>query len=231
MVIKRSVPEAVESIRGIEPGEAVVVEYTSRDPVHLAVSLPLMMAEGGVKVVVNDVLDQLHVIRAHLRILGIRTDWMDSLPVIKFGGTLPVGNVIKRISILKPAPVWSREYENTLASIPGLKLIVTLGIEKMINVRSDLPASTVCRTTGASSLGAEDKIKVTFVNKDLLGESTLEDIRELATRVFRLEFQDARLILEVIKSPYMKNYGKRFSVEAEDLVKYLQAAAGDYLPR
>ena len=224
MVIKRSVLDAVESIRGLKPGEAVVVEYASRDPVHLAVSLPLMMAGEGMKVVVNDILDQLHVIRAHLEILGIPTGWINDLPVIKFGGTIPVGNVIKRISILKPAPVWSREYEEALASIPGVKIVVTLGIEKMINVKSDIPASTVCRTTGATSLGAEDRIKVTFVNRDLLDEGTLEDIRELATRVFRLKFQEGRMIMEVIKSPHMKSYGKRFSLDAEDLVRYLQAA-------
>ncbi|ASJ12861.1 DUF257 family protein [Thermococcus thioreducens] len=227
MVTKRSVPEAVESIRNIRPGEAVVVEYASRDPIHLAVSLPLLMAREGMKVVVSDVLDQLHVIRAHLEIMGIPAGWIEDLPVIKFGGTIPVGNVLRRISILKPAPVWSREYEDALASIPGLKMIIMLGIEKMINVRSDLPASTVWRTTGAPSLGAEDRIKVTFVNRDLLEESTLEDIRELATRVFRLEFKDSRLIMEVIKSPNVKKCGKRFSIDADELVGYLQSVSGD----
>ncbi len=221
MAVTKTVEDAIASVKKIMPGEVVVVEYTSLAPVHLAVSVPLLSLGRDVHVIVNDIFDQLHVVRSHLSIMGIDTEWMDEMPVVKFGGVLQTGRVIKRISVLKAASVWHEEYKEALREFRGQKLVVTLGLEKLINIKKELPASTVCRMCIASAMGEEDTITIAFVNRDMLPESVLEDIRELASRVLELEFEKGKLSLRVVKSLDLRNTGAEFSVDASELVRHL----------
>ncbi|ASJ13735.1 DUF257 family protein [Thermococcus radiotolerans] len=226
MTANKAVEEAIESIGLLQPGEVVVVEYDSLAPVHLAASIALLDLSGERHIIVNDIFDQLHVIRAHLSIIGVDTGWMDEIPVIKFGGVLHTGNVIKRISVLKAASIWHREYLEALEASRGLKFVVTLGLEKLITVKTDIPSASMCRMCMASSMGSEDVIMMAFVNREMLPESALEDIRELASRVFELSFRDGRLVLRVVKSPALERYGSEFSVSASELVEYLKGRSG-----
>ncbi|WP_167900940.1 DUF257 family protein [Thermococcus sp. LS1] len=222
MAVERAINDVLEAFKSIKPGELIVVEYTPLIPLHLAVSLPIRIGrERKIQVVINDIFDQFHVLLSHLATMGVDTSWAKDVPVVKFGGSLSTGKVINRISILKATPVWHMEYEKALKEVPGLKLIVTLGLEKLIAIKSELPASTVCRMTVASSLGAEDRINVTFINRDMLTESTLEDIRELASRVFELGFENGKLTLRTLKSLRLEDYGRKLSIDASALLDYL----------
>ncbi len=226
MSTNKTLDGIVKAIRGLLPGEVVVVEYPSLAPVHLAVAVPLACIKNGTDVIVSDVFDQFHVIRAHLSIADVNTAWMDGLPVIKFGGTLQTGNVIKRISVLEPTSIWRTKYLEALRAFSGLKLMVVLGPEKVIITKRDGPASTLCRKLLFSSMGAEDIVTVAFVNRDVVPESVLEDIREIASRVLELDFQDGKLVLRVIKSINMSYLSEELSVDAKELVDYLRSING-----
>ncbi|WP_167912346.1 DUF257 family protein [Thermococcus sp. 21S7] len=230
MMKHKTVEDVVDTMKRLQPGEVIIAEYDSLAPVHLAASVPLSVplldADDERHLIVNDIFDQFHVIKAHLSITGIDTGWMDEIPVIKFGGVLHTGNVIKRISVLKAASVWHREYVEALETFPGLKIIVILGLEKLLTVKTDIPSSSICRMCMASAMGSEDMIMVAFVNRDMLPESVREDIRELASRVFEFSFRNGRLVLRVVKSPTLERYGSEFSVNAGELVEYLHRRSG-----
>ncbi len=219
MPAEKNIKETLESIKRIQPGELVVVEYSSLDPVHLVVLLIILSRRDEMNVIVSDIFDQLHVVLSHLKIMGIQTGWVNEIPVIKFGGIMPRGSVIRRISLLDTPFVWHMEYMEAVKTIQGMKLVVTLGFEKLITIKPEIPASTVCRLLLTSC--PDDEIKIVFVNRDMLTESILEDIREPATRVFRLGFAGRKLTLTIVKSLSLKNYGKTFSVDTGELVAYL----------
>ncbi len=58
----------------IRPGELVLVEYTSREPVYLLFQIIVDYARSrNVPVIVVDILDGFHVIKNQLRFAGIDT--------------------------------------------------------------------------------------------------------------------------------------------------------------
>ncbi len=221
-----TIEEIMEDFRTLCPGEVIIIEYSSLVPVHLAVFIPLITAVDRAGVIVSDIFDQFHVMHAHLSLGGIDTSWIDEIPVVKFGGTLQTGKVIKRISVLNPTPVWHTGYLEALRAFPGLKVVVVLGPEKFMSVNPNIPTSTLCRKLIASSMGSGDTVTVAFINRDVVSESTLEDIREIGTRVFELNFEEGRLVLRVVKSIDPSHQRCRLSVDAQELVDYLHSITG-----
>ncbi|WP_456453522.1 DUF257 family protein [Thermococcus sp.] len=226
MPMKKSAAEAFESIGRLQPGEIVVVEHTSLDPFHLAVLLVMASRGKDMHIAVADVFDQLHVVRSHLAIMGIDTGLIDDVPVVKFGGMLTTGNVIRRISILDTPTMWQMEYRDALEGIPEPRLVLTLGFEKLITIKPEVPPSTMCRLFMMPSMGMGGEVNVIFVNSDMLTENALEDIRELASRVFRLGLIKNMLTLTVVKSLSLKHYGRVLAVDAVELTDYLGQAKG-----
>ena len=224
MPVKKSAAEALESIGRLQPGEIVVVEHTSLDPFHLAVLLVMASRRRDMHIAVTDVFDQLHVVRSHLAIMGIDTGLIDDVPVVKFGGMLTTGNVIRRISILDTPTVWQMEYREALERIPEPRLVLTLGFEKLITIKPEVPPSTMCRLFMMPSMGTGGEVNVIFVNSDMLTENALEDIRELASRVFRIGLTKNMLTLTIVKSLSLKHYGRVLAVDAVELTDYLRQA-------
>ncbi len=57
------------------------------------------LGKGRYSLVIVDALDQPHVFKTHLELVGIDTSMIDNADVIKFGGVLKTGNVIGRIDL------------------------------------------------------------------------------------------------------------------------------------
>ncbi|WP_238516192.1 DUF257 family protein [Thermococcus gammatolerans] len=197
-----------EFVGRLKPGEDVLVEYSSTTPVHILFYRFLRaLANLGKPFMILDELDQLHVLRAHLKIMGLDTGLIDSAIVVKMGGIIKTGSVVGKVDLTKEPPVRKKHYEAILARIgeeKGFRLIV--GFEKVLaSYENDLrEKERIFGYLVRPHLGNPERVTVYFVNRDLISGKTLNELREHCTRVLTL---DKRPCLEVLKSLNIEEYG------------------------
>lgn len=173
-----------------------------------------------------DILDQLHVLKAHLEFAGINTSPINEAQVIKLGGVLQTGKVLKRIDLDEDIAVWSQHYFEALEKTweekeYGVRIIV--GIEKILRVYEKDP-SEVERFFGIvirPLLGNKNSIGIIFENTSLLDEKTVSESRETASRVFDIELQEGEITFKIVKSVDFNEIGKTIRVGAQELQEYL----------
>ncbi|EEB73330.1 conserved hypothetical protein [Thermococcus sp. AM4] len=199
-----------EFIEGLKPGEDVLVEYSSTAPVHILFYRFLRtLNDIGRPFMILDELDQLHVLRTHLGIMGLDAGVIDNAKVVKMGGIIETGSVVGKVDLAKEPPVRKKHYEAILAGIgeeKGFRLIV--GFEKVLASYENDPREKE-RIFGylvRPHLGNPERVTVYFVNRDLISERTLNELREHCTRVLSLTF-DGKSRLRVLKSLDIEEYG------------------------
>ncbi|ASJ13865.1 DUF257 family protein [Thermococcus radiotolerans] len=212
----------VEYFRSIKPGEDVLIEYTSGEPVHMFFHLLLRcLRENGVPVIIVDQLDQLHVFRTQLKLAGVDTELIDTANVIKIGGLLKTGKVLGRVDLSKEFPIRKKHYEEALKKVDADYTVrIVLGFDKVLAMhevdRKDL--ESLFGYMIRPYLGDERRTTVYFINTELFTERTLKELREHASRVFRVRFEENAVVLKVIKSPNVAEYGKEMETKIEDCV-------------
>ncbi|NJE61116.1 hypothetical protein E3E51_05040 [Thermococcus sp. 21S7] len=212
----------VEYLRSIKPGEDILIEYTSREPVHILLHLILKcLRKNGLPVVIVDELDQLHVFRTHMKLADVDTELIDTANVIKIGGLLKTGNVLGRVDLSKEFPIRKKHYEEALRKVnTDYTIRIVLGFDKVLAMhegeRREL--ESLFGYMIRPYLGDERRTTVYFINTELFSERTLKEFREHASRVFNVRFGENTVILKVIKSPNIKDYGKEMKAKIEDCI-------------
>ena len=204
-------------LEGLNKGEDVVIEYRSEKPAHLLFHSILRGLEGaGRQFIIVDELDQLHVFRTHIRLSGLDTDIIDRTKVIKLGGVLNTGNVVGRIELTEEPPIRRKRYEEMLQKLGReQEFRVILGFDKVLGSHENDPRGME-RIFGyliRPHLGDEGRVTMYMINRELLGERSLKELREHASRVLSTEFTQNCLVLTVIKSLCPEEYGLRVSVD------------------
>lgn len=115
-------------------GETVLLEYPSSAlPYKELVELITWGKENKIPVVVDDVLDTLYVYKTHMELADIDTGILEDVKVIKTGGRLEVGNVIKRFrvsDIMSLIQEFEANYEALLSEMEHA-IVPVLGIERL----------------------------------------------------------------------------------------------------
>ncbi|ASJ04777.1 DUF257 family protein [Thermococcus barossii] len=210
----------VEYFRSIKPGKDVLIEYTSKEPIHMLFHLILKcLQKNGLPVVIVDELDQLHVFRTQLRLAGMDTESIDTANVIKIGGLLKTGNVLGRVDLSKEFPIRKKHYEEAMRKVKADYTVrIVLGFDKVLAMheeeRRDL--ESLFGYMIRPYLGDERRTTVYFINTELFSERTLKEFREHASRVFSVRFEENAVILKVIKSPNITDYGKEMKAEIKN---------------
>ncbi len=215
MTADQTIPLTV-FLRGLDKGEDVIIEYCSEKPAHLLFySIITGLREIGRSFIIVDELDQLHIFKTHLGLSGLDTDIIDETKVVKFGGVLNTGNVVGRVELTEEPPVRKRRYEEMLQKLgEERRFRVVLGFDKVIRSHENDPRELE-RIFGyliRPHLGDEERTTMYMINTDLMGERTLKELREHASRVLGMECSKNDLVLTVIKSPRLEEYGTRVSV-------------------
>ena len=201
---------------GLKPGEDVLVEYSSTSPIHL-VFQEFLKALNELKrpFMIVDELDQLYVLRTHLSIMDVDTLLIDKAKVVKMGGIIDTGTVVGRVDLTKEPPIRKKHYEAILSKMgKEREFRLVVGFEKVLASFENDPREKE-RIFGylvRPHLGNPERITVYFVNRDLISERTLSELREHCTRVLILSFGDRTLSLIVEKSIHLNQYGEEIGI-------------------
>ncbi|NJF24642.1 DUF257 family protein [Thermococcus sp. Bubb.Bath] len=209
----------------LKRGEDVLIEYTSNEPIHLFFQILMKyLKEKGRSFVIVDALDQLHVFKTHLALVGIDTGMIDNARVIKLGGALETGDVLGRVDLEDDIPVWKSHYDEFLKEVQeGYHVRLTVGLGKVLVMYEKTPEELekffglVIRPY----LGDKKRSSVYFINTDLINEKTLKELREQVSRVFDVELAEGEITLKILKSIDFSEYGRELKIRAQELQEYL----------
>ncbi len=203
-------------LRGIRPGEDIVIEYTPYEPAHLLLHRLLeCLEEIGQPFVIVDELDHLHIFRTHLKLSGLSTALIDSARVIKMGGALSTGRVVGRIDLSKELPIRKKTYEEVVKRMGDRYTIrIVLGFDKVLAMNENSPKELerLFRYMIRPHMGDESRSTLYFINTSLLSTRTLMELREHASRILQFELREKRMILKVVKSIDFSEYGMELDI-------------------
>ncbi|ADT84953.1 DUF257 family protein [Thermococcus barophilus] len=188
----------------IKFGETVLVEHSSlASPVKGLYHLIEWAKRKGYGVIVDDILDTLYLYRIHMKLAGYDESILDSITVIKEGGKVNVGSVVKRFPIEEPS-VYEQEYGKIFSSVVKGKVInPVVGFEKLLflaNSKQDL-LSMINITL--SFCGNDKRIAFYFVNADMaerINPEVMPLLEEVATTVIRIIKEGTSHMFMVLKS-------------------------------
>ncbi|AHF80038.1 DUF257 family protein [Thermococcus paralvinellae] len=211
----------------IQRGEILLVEYTSNEPIHLIFYIFLKyLKQSNIPFVIIDAVDQLHVFKAHLELVGIDTSIIDEAQVIKLGGVLHTGNIIRRVDLEEDLPIWRQHYIETFRKIQeekGYVMRIVIGTEKLLKLyeRNPLETGNFFGMVVRPFLGDKNTTGVIFLNTSLLDKKTVLEWTEIASRVFDVELKEGEITLRITKSVDFSEYGREIKVKAQELQEYL----------
>ncbi|RLF91146.1 hypothetical protein DRN43_00015 [Thermococci archaeon] len=218
-----SLGELLSYIESVEHGETILMEHSSTDPIHMIFkSLLSMVKPCNPSILIVEVLDTLFLIKKNLEAFGENTEFLDSLDVIKAGGAIEIGNVIKKFEVYEDPHVYMTSFLKALREYyekNDFTITFLLGVEKLVNL-DQVDASIFPLYLGnviESFLGHGNRIAVYFVNRELALSSFLAHMEEASTRVVEIKHEKGVMIAKIKKSPKPEEYGKEFRVHLEEL--------------
>jgi len=203
-------------LSSLKGGEDVVVEYRSEDPLHVVFNSLLKTLRGiGKRFVILDELDQLHIIRAHTELSGMDAGLIDECKVIKLGGIINTGNVIGRIELSEEPPLRKKRYERILKELgEEKKFRIMVGFDKLLRSYENDPRELekIFGYLVRVHLGNPERVIMYLINREIIGEKSLKELREHATRVLELNFEKDKPVLRVIKSIHTGETGRKIKL-------------------
>lgn len=192
----------------LKKGELVLVERTdSKDQYLGAYHLITWGIDKGYNVVVVDVLDTFHILKAKARLAGIDIDLLEKTDVIKIGGRLPSGNVVKTIEDVSEPVILTKKFRDVYEAVLESKspvLTIVLGLEKLL-MSSNFSPSNVHALINLMSqyIGDERRLSVYLMKTGIIGperRSIISLLEDMATTVIRVSKREKATEFQVIKS-------------------------------
>ncbi|CAB50626.1 DUF257 family protein [Pyrococcus abyssi] len=206
-----------------------VILHSSYEPIDLIFYMVLnALKEREIPYIIVDIMDQLSVLRNHLRLLGLKTDVIDSAKVVKLGGFIKTGNVVKRIEIGSDIGVWRKQLFITLEK-HGEKdgFTINVGLERLLKTMENnyIESELFFTLVGKMALQDPNGKGIVFINSSFLKKDIVLELIELASRVFRVKISGVlgsyKLIIRPIKSINFMELEEELVVDLKDLPGYL----------
>ncbi|NJE07150.1 hypothetical protein E3E31_01090 [Thermococcus sp. M39] len=199
-----------EFLEKIKPGETILIEYCSLDhPELVFYSIIKWAKDKGFPILIHDILDTLHVFAEHLRLSGHDIGFIKDIAVIKSGGIMPIGKIIKKARITDDIPVYSRDIHEAvkefLTKIEERPIItVVLGAEKILKRHENQPRviEYFFEVVARKFLGNTSRITYIFGNPYILRQDVKVEFEENPTRI--LEVLEYGKKVKIKKSPYLQ---------------------------
>jgi len=201
----------------LKPGETVLIEHSSRvEPTLLFHDLLKWANEKGYPVVIDDFLDTLYAYKIHMKLAGLDWKILDDVKVIKIGGSIHVGEVVKRMELKEPT-IRVREYKSVSEFImeEGKTVInPVLGFEKLF-LLAESARDILNRTYEVLFfIGEERRIAFYFLNINVLerARSALPLLEGLASTIIEVDTKGGFYKFSVVKSVNNKLLGLEFTM-------------------
>jgi len=219
------VANAVDSILlGLRPGETVLVEYSSvSSPELLLYFMISKCSERGVQVLIDDISDTFSEYVTRLDLMGLDTEGILKVPIIKIGGSRELGNVLGRVEVDKYALdfkyYWAihEKYRRTL--LKGVICNPVLGIHKLFATFSEHDAIRLVRNI-STFLGKKSRFALYFINLNVMEKGApdlLSLLEETASTVLRWDFDGSEYRLSVIKAANYSIVGSKAYLSFRDI--------------
>ncbi|WP_175059672.1 DUF257 family protein [Thermococcus sp. 2319x1] len=221
-------PPAVNIWEKTKFGETVLLEYNSIGfPSFGLYSLVSWAKKKGYKVVVTDVLDTLKIYMEHARLSGLDGNIYQDVKVIKLGGRLEVGNVLKRIPISEES-VMEKEIAKLLDDLlsKGSVVNIVVGVGKLFALYSSSVRDALSLANFILSFVGDERRKAFyFLNLDMIEKAKpmiLPMFEEFATTVVRVNKRGSVLQFKVLKALNFELDGFEGEVDVKDGMKLLK---------
>ncbi|WP_297550465.1 DUF257 family protein [Thermococcus sp.] len=173
------------------PGDVVLVEYRSREPIETLAWGELLPAigEGGVVVVdffgMGEILLRKFMRRGEVDYSSI-IELLRDLKVVRVGpGTVTYGEILEDVVPSYDPHTFLRSYHSIMSKISRLpqkpKYMVTFGLAHYIHFNPENAIKAIL--TAVSTIPAEDLVIINFINSEVIKRSRLAILEELSTAI------------------------------------------------
>ncbi|GAB6134589.1 DUF257 family protein [Thermococcus prieurii] len=173
------------------PGDVVLIEYQSREPIESLAWGELLPAinAGGVVVVdffgMGEILLRKFMRRGDVDYSGV-LELLKDLRVVRVGpGTVTYGEILEDVVPSYDPHTFLRSYHSIMSKISRLpqkpKYMVTFGLGHYIHFNPENAIKSIL--TAVSTIPAEDLIIINFVNADVIKRAHLAILEELSTAI------------------------------------------------
>ncbi len=214
----------IEYLSSIKFGESVLVEYSPEAPIPIIFRETIeFLLSSRYNILILDIFDTLHMIKEPLKMIGWNTEKLNNIDVIKAGGIINNGNIVKRIDISKDPAVYTLEFSEFIKEYYATHrptVLIALGIDKLIRLYTNEVTSFEIHIAGAMKkfLGDKSRLALYFANMALVPKETLYEWEEIVTRVFEITLKGKmKFVIKVKKSPSIEDHGKEFVISADEL--------------
>lgn len=209
-------------------GETVLLEYNSIGfPSFGLYSLVSWARKNGYMVVVTDILDTLKIYMEHARLSGLDVNVFHDIKVIKLGGRLEVGNVLRRIPISEESVI-EKEIAKLLESLfpEGNVVNIVVGVGKLFALYSSSVRDTLSLVNFMLSFVGDERRKIFyFLNLDMIEKAEpmiLPMFEEFATTVVRVNKRGSVFQFKVLKALNLELDGFEGEVDVKEGMKLLK---------
>ncbi len=207
----------------IRPGETVLVEYSSvSSPEILLYLISRRFMKAGNPVLIDDISDTFVEYVTRLELMGLDTDDLIGIPVIKIGGSREFGNVVGRVEVDKYSldfkyygKIYDKVVPERVVCNPVLgihKLFVALERQEVIRLVRNI----------STFVGRKSRFALYFINRDVLEKKTpelLPLLEETASTVLQWEVDRGKYRLRTIKAANDEILGMAVSLNFKDVKK------------
>jgi len=180
--------------------------------------------ERGTKIMIDDVLDTLFLVKKQLEFLGVQDDFSDAV-VIKTGGKMDIGKVIGRIPLETEPVIYLSRYEGIANEVfsEGKYINIVLGLEKLFAFMHEPVEFYTVINSIQGFLGNRSRKAFYMINKNIASNlkfNPIPELEEIATTVtyIRGEYGEGKVTFG--KTPFIEFLGKEFEIPLEKLLQW-----------
>lgn len=192
----------------LKRGETVLIERTDSGDQYFGVyHLIRWGTEEGYTVLVVDILDSFHLLRAKARLAGMDDPILDNVKAIKVGGRIKTGDVVGWIKDISEPVILMEKFKESYGRVLNSEnpvLTVVIGLEKLFITSGFSPKNTSALIMAMSGyVGDERRLGVYFLKTKVLqdtGKPIVGLLEDIATTVIGMSKKDKIVEFHVVKS-------------------------------
>ncbi|GAB6102780.1 DUF257 domain-containing protein [Thermococcus atlanticus] len=206
-------------------GESILIECRpSYIPEFTVLALTRYARRRNLPVIIDDNLDMLYTIKTNLELFGVKEDFSD-VNVIKTGGRIEVGNVIRRISITEAPPTYIQKYKQAAQEAfrdSDKALNIVLGLERLFYFVRDPEEFYTIIVSMQEFLGNKSRKAFYIIDKNVAKRAyinPLPEMERIMSTVIDVEGRGISARLFFKKSAAHSFRGKAVEVTMDEILR------------